>query len=91
MIKMSAFTADTIPDRSGRDSNIWWDGIVLYTAVLLTVTGKMMLTMRTWTYWNHLALWLSILIWFLYLVVIGSHYISLVSVRPFFQRVKTKL
>jgi phospholipid-transporting ATPase len=51
-------------------------GTVAYTCVVLTVTGKLVLETRYWTWINALFVALSILVWFLFLMVYGLLWIG---------------
>jgi len=56
---------------SGRTGDLFHTGTVTYTCVVLTVNLKLALETRYWTWANHLFLWGSILVYFLWLIVFG--------------------
>eukprot|EP01028_Stygiella_incarcerata_P014298 TRINITY_DN933_c0_g1_i3.p1 TRINITY_DN933_c0_g1~~TRINITY_DN933_c0_g1_i3.p1 ORF type:complete len:1250 (+),score=273.44 TRINITY_DN933_c0_g1_i3:141-3752(+) len=58
----------------GRGAGLWQHGLVVYTGVIFTVTLKLALETSTWTRWNHVTTWGSILIWFVYLSIYSSLY-----------------
>ncbi|KAL6053235.1 P-type phospholipid transporter, variant 2 [Balamuthia mandrillaris] len=65
----------------GQSQGLYSMGVLMYTAVVLVVTGKLALETRSWTWLHHTALWGSLLVYFVFLVVWHSidalHFASL--------------
>lgn len=53
---------DGIGDASGKNQGLWYMGSLAYAAVLLLVTGKLALEIRSWTYLHHVAVWGSLVV-----------------------------
>ena len=61
----SANSADT--DGSGQNDGLWFVGCTLYTVMLTVVTGKAALLTTWWTVWAYVAIFGSLLVWFIFL------------------------
>lgn len=57
---------------SGKDLGLFSVGTCLYTTIVITVNIQIALVLDHWTIFHHLAVWLSIIVWFLFLIVYGS-------------------
>ena len=57
---------------SGEVSGLFSMGTCLYTTIVITVNIQIALVLDHWTIFHHLAIWGSILTWFLFLIVYGS-------------------
>jgi len=55
----------------GTVSDLWSMGTTIYLIVLLTVSLKLALEARTWTWIFHLALWGSIALYFFWMLIYG--------------------
>lgn len=53
---------DGIGDQTGQPQGLWYMGSLSYAAVLLLVTLKLALEIRSWTYLHHIAVWGSFLV-----------------------------
>ncbi|KAL6061509.1 Phospholipid-transporting ATPase [Balamuthia mandrillaris] len=54
---------------NGWSFGVFTMGCTVLTAVILTVSAKLVIISHTWTLWNHLVLYLSLFLWFLFLIV----------------------
>ncbi|XP_064404646.1 probable phospholipid-transporting ATPase IA isoform X2 [Halichondria panicea] len=54
---------------NGEVVGIWYVGNTIYTCVVITVNLKLALESRYWTWLHHVAVWGSILIWYLFLAI----------------------
>eukprot|EP01132_Coremiostelium_polycephalum_P005005 gene5005-6233_t len=61
-----------LPYTSGRAIDLFAMGTVSYSCIVLTVNLKLALETRFWTWINHLSIWGSILIYFMWLVIFGK-------------------
>ena len=59
------------PASNGQTIGVYYMGTVAYTCIVLTVTYKLVLETRYWTWLNMLFVVLSVLCWFLFLMVYG--------------------
>eukprot|EP01062_Namystynia_karyoxenos_P061846 TRINITY_DN5451_c0_g2_i1.p1 TRINITY_DN5451_c0_g2~~TRINITY_DN5451_c0_g2_i1.p1 ORF type:complete len:1429 (+),score=548.54 TRINITY_DN5451_c0_g2_i1:155-4441(+) len=57
---------------TGRPVEMHWTGITAYTAVIWVVTLKCALETLSWTKYNHIALWGSAAMWYVFLIVYGE-------------------
>jgi phospholipid-transporting ATPase len=67
-----------VPDSTGRTAGLWYNGVLIYTAVLLLVTLKLALEIRTWTIFHHIAVWGSLAVYAIFCVV--WHVIALIPI-----------
>jgi hypothetical protein len=51
-------------------------GTVVYTCVIFTVTGKLALETRYWTWLNFVAVFGSMILWFIFSMVYGTLWVS---------------
>jgi len=61
-----------LPFTSGKAIDLFSMGTVSFSCIVLTVNIKLALETRFWTWINHLAIWGSILIYFMWLVIFGK-------------------
>jgi phospholipid-transporting ATPase len=62
-----------LPFRSGKVFGLWYVGNTVYTSVVITVNVKAALETQYWTPLTHIAIWGSIVMWYLY-VLVYSHF-----------------
>ncbi|KAG2495688.1 hypothetical protein HYH03_006288 [Edaphochlamys debaryana] len=56
---------------SGNPYTMWQTGVLMYTVVVITVHMQVCQVLDQWTWVHHLSIWLSQIVWFLYLIVYG--------------------
>eukprot|EP00756_Hemistasia_phaeocysticola_P025829 Hpha_TRINITY_DN16024_c4_g9::TRINITY_DN16024_c4_g9_i1::g.122357::m.122357/K14802/DRS2, ATP8A; phospholipid-transporting ATPase len=56
----------------GRPVEMHWLGITAYTCVIWVVTLKIALETTSWTKWNHLSTWGSLITWYIFLIIYGE-------------------
>jgi len=56
---------------SGRTLGLSGMGNLIFTSLIYTVNLHMILITRTWTFWNHVGWYLSVLIWFPFIIILS--------------------
>eukprot|EP01087_Luapelamoeba_hula_P011965 TRINITY_DN3328_c0_g1_i1.p1 TRINITY_DN3328_c0_g1~~TRINITY_DN3328_c0_g1_i1.p1 ORF type:complete len:1409 (-),score=234.21 TRINITY_DN3328_c0_g1_i1:104-4330(-) len=59
----------TITDPHGHGSSLYMMGLSIFTSVILVANVKIILITHKWTIWNHLAVYGSLLLWFLWIII----------------------
>eukprot|EP01026_Neomeris_dumetosa_P071035 TRINITY_DN7145_c1_g1_i1.p1 TRINITY_DN7145_c1_g1~~TRINITY_DN7145_c1_g1_i1.p1 ORF type:complete len:1115 (-),score=152.45 TRINITY_DN7145_c1_g1_i1:270-3410(-) len=59
------------PQSNGKTSGVTFLGLAVYTSVIILVNFKVASRSRNFTWINHLVVWLSILLWFPFMMLIG--------------------
>lgn len=71
LLVMMAYGYDADKE-NGKVTGLFSMGTCLYTTIVITVNIQIALILDHWTIFHHFAIWGSILVWFLFLIVYGS-------------------
>jgi len=60
---------NSVLDSSGQNLGVWDIGTVIYSCIVLTVTLKLCLETNTWTILHHIAIWGSVLVYAVFILI----------------------
>eukprot|EP01063_Lacrimia_lanifica_P002491 TRINITY_DN11310_c0_g1_i1.p1 TRINITY_DN11310_c0_g1~~TRINITY_DN11310_c0_g1_i1.p1 ORF type:complete len:1328 (+),score=501.26 TRINITY_DN11310_c0_g1_i1:53-4036(+) len=63
---------DQVLDEDGRDYGLYHGGVLVYTALVLTITLKLSLHVRSWTWVHHFFIWGCLMTWPIFLPIYGE-------------------
>ncbi|GLI58430.1 hypothetical protein VaNZ11_000135 [Volvox africanus] len=70
----------TVSDRAdGNPYTMWQTGLLMFTCVVVTVHFQVIQVIDQWTWAHHVSIWLSIAVWWFYLMAYGAFPLSLSS------------
>eukprot|EP00033_Pygsuia_biforma_P001285 GCRY01001452.1.p1 GENE.GCRY01001452.1~~GCRY01001452.1.p1 ORF type:complete len:1119 (-),score=332.21 GCRY01001452.1:1076-4432(-) len=80
-IPFYSLSHDAVTD-SGLSSGLWLTGAIVYTVVIITINLKVALETSYWTYLNHITIWGSIAMWFIFATIYSTMWEGPIPVGP---------